>query len=280
MTFTELKNEVAALGFENRHFRDSQIAAFAKRAQSTIFSDRAITKTVKIFIPEITPSYKLDAFRHRGGEEEVINISGACFAMELCGVGTVRLEEGGVTRTYSFNSDKYILKGFIPSMEAKIIFGGPHSFFAVRLLVFKETYGESLDSIPDTEGRVINKQAKSNGDFLCFCSLPCDKDGKMCSCICMEDGEITFPAGVHGEFYVTYRRAPIPPSPDLPLEKIDIPKQCEHLLTLLTAAYICLEYDTEQAKIYKESYERQMRELNRSSSARMVGAYHDVTGWA
>ncbi len=281
MTFNELKSEVSALGFENRLYKDSRLAAFAKRAQSTIFSDRAVTKTVKIFVPNFKPQSKLSGIAHKGGTSESFSISGVSVSLELCGIGTVKiLNRDGSSYQKQFNGDNVVIKRFINGGGATVTLSGEFPFYLTSLMSFGGAVGQDTADIPESNGRVINKQIKEMGDFLCFTGAPCDKNGMVCECICMEDGEITFPISIHGEFYVTYRRAPMPINPDKPLSAIDIPKQCEHLLTLLTASYMSLEFDEEQAALYKDDYKRQMKELNQSSSNRIIGLYHDVTGWA
>ncbi len=280
MTFKELKSEVTALGFENRVYPDAQVAAFAKRAQNTIFADRAVTKTVKIFIPQMTAVNTIEGFVHKGGVNDVFGISGACYSIELSGRGRITIRDSRYIFTKDFNSSSIIVKGFIYGGSATVTLSGAHGFFIVRLITFSDKYSPSEDYIPDPYGRIINSDVKSQGDFLCFTEAPTNAAGEICECICMEDGEITFPAGTHGEFYLTYRRSPVPVNPNSPLDQIDIPKQCEHLLTLLTAAYLAMEYDGDQAEVYKESYRRQMAQLNRSMSGRISGSYRNVTGWA
>ena len=86
MTFTELKKEVAALGFENRAYGDSLLAIFANRALRTVFSDRAVTRTLKIFIPPIRPLARRECIHHRGGEEEILTLNGRAYSIEVCGI--------------------------------------------------------------------------------------------------------------------------------------------------------------------------------------------------
>ena len=280
MTFTELKKEVAALGFENRLYQDGRLVIFASRAQKTIFSDRAVTRTIKIYVPPTRAGVKLEGIKHIGGATEVLELIGKAYSIELCGSGTASINDGGAIRTECFDSDRFVIKGFISSGGATLTLTGEHAFFVTRLVTFPETYSDDAERIPDADGRIINRQAAEMGDFLCFTGLPADKNGALAECICMEDGAVTFPEGTEGEFFLTYRRAPRPINPDSPLEAIDVPKESEHLLTLLTASYLCLECDSEQAELYRSVYEQEMRELNKSTSARISAAYHDVTGWA
>ncbi len=280
MNFTELKKEVTALGFENRRYDDAALASFARRAQKTVFSDRAVTKTIKVYIPKIVPSFKLEGLVHKGGEAETLEISGAAYSIELCGVGCVKISDGTMVRTESFDSGSITLKGFISAGHAQLTLEGEHTFFLLRLVTFATTYCDDPELIPNADGRISCSCARDNGDFLCFTGLPTDAFGNVRECIFMEDGVVTFPEGTEGELYLTYRRAPMPINHDTPLEPIDIPKQCEHLLTLLTASYMSLDCDGEQAQLYREVYEKDMRELNRSTSGRISNAYRDVTGWA
>lgn len=279
MTLTELKTSVLALGFENRIESDSALVSFANMALKMIFSECTITKTVKLYLFSQKPKLIFEDIVHTAGKEESFSLDGKAYSIELIGCGSFSVKCGADEFTYSFDTDGKTFKGFING-NATLTFFGEHSFYIKRIAVFESTSGPQVYTIPDADGRMSVDISEIFGDFLCFCGLPHDCRGKPVSCISMEDGKIVLPEGTCGEIYLTYRRSPAPISEKLPDAKIDIDCQYSHLLSLLTASFLCLECEPQTAEYYMSLYRDAISEVKRQHIRSVDNLYCDVVGWA
>ena len=82
-----------------------------------------------------------------------------------------------------------------------------------------------------------------------------------------------------GEVTVLYKRTPQTLTNDID-QIIDIPDEYQHLLALLTAAYIWLDDDPTKAQYYMSLYREGMLAIRLYSRNPSNCEYHDVTGWA
>ena len=279
MTLKELKTSVLALGFENRIESDSALVSFANMALKTIFSECAVTKTVKLYLFSQKPTLVIEDVVHEGGGEESFSLCGKAYSIELIGCGSFSIRCGADEFRYSFDTDGKTFKGFIKG-NSSVTFYGEHSYYIKRIAVFESTSGPQEYTIPDADGRMSIDISELYGDFLCFCGLPRDSRGRSVQCISMENGKIVLPAGICGEIYLTYRRSPSPISEKLPDAKIDIDEQYSHLLCLLTASFLCLECEPQNAQHYLSLYQNAISDIKRSNTRSIDNLYCDVVGWA
>lgn len=278
MTYKELKCEVETLGFGESIAKERGLAIFANRALRRIFTDLGIRKTVKLYARDNRPCIVAQNITYTGRPIE-FSVSGGAYSVEVAGVGsfTVKCKENIYER--EFNTDGSCFKDFIDG-SATLTFSGRHSYLIRRIATFPMSYGAGVDSIPDADGRVDINVAKRFGDFICFTGLPTDKSGTPVAPISMVDGVITLPDSFVGELFVSYLRTPRVISEITPDEQIDLPDGAVHLLPLLCAAYIYLEYDGELAKYYTELYERELASVCRHGKPDTASTYFNVSRWA
>ena len=278
MTYKELKREVEALGFDESIANEHSLAIFANRALRRIFTDRCVTKTLKLYARDNKPNIIAENVVYKGSEIK-FSLGGGAYCIEVCGVGSFLIKSGDVVYERGFNNDGKCYKDFIES-GSTVTFRGSHSYLIRRVATFSHTFGSSLDSIPNADGRVEINVAGRVGDFLCFTGLPTDKSGSPITPISMADGIITLPDSFVGDFFISYLRMPRIISEIMPDEEIDIGVDTAHLLPLLCASYIYLECDAAQAEYYAQLYEKELKAVLNSAKRSVGTNYVDVLRWA
>ncbi len=278
MTYKELKCEVEALGFDEGIQSERDLAIFANRALRRIFTDRGVSKAVKLYVRDNRPDIIAENIIY-GEEELVFNLTGGAYSIEVSGEGSFSVRCGEDVYEQQFNTDGGCFKDFIKG-DSTLIFSGRHSYLIKRIAVFPHSYGADTSSIPDADGRVRIDVAKAFGDFICFTGLPTGKDGAPVIPISMENGIITLPDSFIGELFVSYLRLPRQIYESLPDERIDIGDEVSHLLPLLCASFVYLEYDKELSEHYEKLYEKELRAVNASTRRQLGTSYVDVLGWA
>ena len=84
MTLTNIKNEVAALGFETEITINSSFIYSVKRALRTIYTERGETSIIDLYQEPYLPSLYRERIVHRGDNgDTVINVSGAAYAFAV-----------------------------------------------------------------------------------------------------------------------------------------------------------------------------------------------------
>ena len=278
MTLRELSSEICALGFDDYLKLDASIVFAAKRALSAIYGELRITSRATLQVVATAPSRKVDKFHHNGGREETLPLSGKAYAMTVSGKGSVRIYDGANSKTVSFDSDSKLIKGFLHS-AGKAVFHGDYSYNVYNIATYDEAFGDDLSAIPD--GRDLAEICVRDrlSDFLAFSSPPLDSKGRPIGEVQLKDGIITLPACFEGDLNITYRRCPAFPSLSSPDEPIDIPREYETLLPLLSAFYILLDEDAEKAEIYKKAYLEMLDSIKKSQYSVTGTGYANVTGW-
>ena len=123
MTLQELKNEIAALGFESE-LEDTRAFTFAvKRAIATIYTERAIHKTLRIYQRNPKPSFHLPVLIHEPGTVNTFSFTSGAYFFRVSGSGSFEIADRSGTREEEFNSNSATVRGFI-SGEGDITFKG------------------------------------------------------------------------------------------------------------------------------------------------------------
>ena len=94
MTLNDLKDEIAALGFDDSVRLDKTLQIAANRALVTLFTERPIAKTVRIILPCQAPLSYTEKIVHRGGEEVELTLRGRAYAFRVSGKGHFTVSEG------------------------------------------------------------------------------------------------------------------------------------------------------------------------------------------
>lgn len=275
MTLTQLKKEVSALCFDKSVSANSDFCFFANLALRKIFSDRGVSKTVKLNVANRTPKSSRATFTHVGGKDNIFSASDGAYVIETSGEGYFKLKDNDGERKYEFNSDFTRHKGFING-KATLTFSGEYTYTVVKIDLFDKCFGSEVNSIPNGSGCLDLNEIYH--DLACICALPKDKSGNLITEAIVEDGRITLPENFSGDIFVTYLRSPMPISEDTPDAKIDVSEDSSHLLPILCASYLCLECDPERAQGYAELYKEESKALTRHRRA-ISAEYRVRDGW-
>ena len=279
MTLNDLRNEVAALAFEDSISLNKSFVASANRALITLFTERPVAKTVRIPTAEQKPLSYIPTLTHIGGEDITVKLIGRAYIFRVCGRGTFTLSDGISVKTKSFDSENALFRGTIRTGEASITFSGDFIYTVYALTCYGELYSENESDIREYTPKSEYDLNALFGDFLAFLEAPRTRDSAVYDAI-MQNGTLILPFGKYDEVYLTYARMPRLISADYPDAAIDISGECQPLLALLTASYLWLDDDAEKAQYYMSIYRTQMSFIRRYNTSISANGYQDVTGWA
>ena len=278
MTLRELSGEIFAMGFDAFARLDTSLLFAAKRALYEIYRELRITNTAKLYVTAKLPTSKVKRLHHKGGGAEALPLSGKAYAMTASGKGCITVFDGANSKKFLFDSDSKVIKGFL-KYGGRAVFSGEASFDVYNIVTFDEIFGEDETSIPNGDKTVTIKARDVLHDFLCFISPPLDAEGKLIGAAVLEDGAITLPTSYDGDINIKYQRLPTPPSLSEPDAEIDIPREYEMLLPLLTAFYVLLDDNEELAETYKKTYLEMLKCFKKGTYSLSYGGYADVNGW-
>ena len=279
MTYSELRCEVTALGFDDIIEREELLVSSINRALRTIFSERAVTRTVKLFSPGQRIVSRVREIRHTGGIDMTLPLAGRAYSMRVSGVGRVTVRDGNEERSFDFSSNSELIRGYLHT-GGEVTFCGDYSYSVYDLITYSEAYSDNTEDIPDGSATRTFDIRMSYGDFLSFASLPRDNRGKCIQNCTLCDGKLEIDSEYCGEITLTYRRLPRTVTGAVADEVIDVPEEYAHLLALLVASYVWLDDDEDKAKYYKELYSEMLRSLGNSTYSSIAVGYTDTNGWA
>jgi hypothetical protein len=116
-------------------------------------------------------------------------------------------------------------------------------------------------------------------DYLIASAPPTTANGTQITGAFICGEVLNLPKSFSGEVIIRYKRKPREISADLN-ESVDVPSIAEHLLPLLTAAYLWLDDSPDKAEYYMELYRIERAGIKKSVSNSVGEKYADVTGWA
>lgn len=278
MTLQELKNEIAALGFESE-IEDAVALTFAiKRAIATIYTERGIHKTLRIYQRNPKPDLHIPALLHEGGTQNAFTLFGGAYFFRVSGKGYFSVTDSNGTHEEEFNSNSATARGVI-SGEGKLTFYGDLSYTVYDLCHFSELNSDMIDEI-NFGGFAEYEISRIAPDYIGPSDPARDSDGKIISGATICSGTLSVPYSYSGEIVLKYRSRPIfdkdiPPDADLGIDP-----ECEHLLPLLAASYVWLDDDAQKAQYYLSLYREGMAALKLYSARCINAKYENVTGWA
>lgn len=278
MTFNELKNDVARLGFESYVEDEECFIASANRALSLIYTDRPVSKTAVISFRGPRAALVREFIEHRSGEEITIPFRGRSVSFHTSGVGNCVISDSSGSNLIPLSHDWQLTKQFL-SGEGTITFKGDYYFTVSNLAVFDDVTSERAIDIPEyTPEREIAPDEYCDG-FRAFSTYPKDKDGNQVKTVRLTDGRICAPFNYRGELYLTYYRTPKKITAEDVNATIDISEECAPMLPLLTASFMWLDDDTAKAQYYMSLYRDMIANVRRYSNNKVDTVYGD-NGWA
>ena len=268
---------VSALGFEREVVEKDLFFSSARRALSLIFTDLEITRTVRVSKePEEIVSH-VPKYRHTG-EQKTFPLLGKAYSFTSSGTGKYKVTDGYREYTYTTFGNMTEHRGFLDE-GGSITFFGDYSFTVYDLTCFGIRPGEKTSDIPIYDGEACIDVASMWGDYLAFTSLPTDDNGRTLTNVSLREGKLAIRGNISGGITVTYRRSPSDIAPDDYNATIDIPREAEVLLPLLTSAFMWLDDDPDKAQYYMALYQSTLLTV-RSGMNRKLDAVYSTNGWA
>ena len=277
MTLNQLKAAVARLGFERELEDDEALKISANRALRLIFSERPVRKAVLLPVGSLPVCSRVAAIEHIGGKTDEAQLCGRCYSFRAYGKGSYTVKDKDGAKKGSFDGHGVAVKGFISS-DATIFFEGENFYKIYELCSFEYAPSKIADDIPVKEPMQCIDVASTESDFLAFEGLPTDQYGNELKYAVLQDGRVYLPWDFKGEIRLEYRRTPTPILLSRDAE-IDLPRECEELLPLLTASFLWLDDDGEKAQYYMALYKDALATLKRYSNSGIDCSYR-TNGWA
>lgn len=279
MTLNDLKEEISALGFEREIELDKSLVFAIRRAMNTVYTERGVYNRLSLEHYPILPTLVCKKLIHKPKNVESFDINGRAYSFTACGNGSFSIEENGKVQTHLFNSPKHLFRGFI-SEKARLSFEGDFTFEILNISVFESVKNEREEDIFPYGEPFEYKINEYSKDFHSFASLPKDEWGRTISGASLSGNKMFIPWDYRGTVNLSYKVAPPEISMDACDDEIPIPREIEHLIPLLTAAYYWVDDSPEKAEYYLALYRDALRIVKLYSTRALGGGYEDVTGWA
>ena len=278
MTLKELMSDVARLGFENEISDTELFVSSVNRALTLLYTDRPVTRTVNTFVESSTPLTLVNIYSHRGGSEDSFKLRGKAFSFISSGRCEFRITSGFRTTEHKLFSDMKEYQGFIDG-DSDITFTGDYSYTVFSLASFEDLRSDDPRDIP-IYGRCKEINLSYNfGDFMSFTDLPKDAHGNDIQGVILKEGSIILPLGYKGEVSINYRRIPTTFLAYSENSPVDVPKETEALLPLLTASFMWLDDDPDKAQYYMALYREGISGVKRYFNKELHNKY-TTNGWA
>jgi hypothetical protein len=274
MTLNDIRQEIAALGFENGIEDEISFLCAVRRALTTIYNDKKICRTLKIMQRPLYPTKHIEKIEHKGDEKIKIIPVGMSYSFKVSGNGSFTVLIDGLKDTYTFNSYYSEFSGIIIG-ESYIEFEGDCDYTVYDLCFFDATYDAPI--FKNEKEYVISQTVD---DFLGFEGLPTDSDGKEIPGVRINGESMFVPYFYTGEINLSYRQAPPRISLEEADDKIPLPKDVEHLVALLAASYVWFDDDPERSMHYLALYREGMATAKLYGAKTGAPVYEDVLRWA
>jgi len=277
MTLTELRKQVAALGFRDDVEDPEAFVVMANRALLTIFNDWGVTSTARIAVTAPRVVNYHSSLLYKPEAPLKVKLYGKSFSFEAYGSGSVTVYSKNEEKKIEFENGEQVAD-FIND-EAELCFGGNFSYTILVLTSFDCLSSDKKQDIPIySMYRIIDKNLLPY-DFMSLHSAPTDARGIEIPDVHANGGAVLIPFGYTGEIYFTYKRRPKKISLEDEGLAIDIPPQAESMLGTLTAAYLYLDEEPEKAEYYMALYKQEMSDLRRFVT-RNIGINYRTNRWA
>lgn len=278
MTLRDIRDEVGSLGFDELTVELTALAGAVRRALSVMYAECGVKSVMRFYkrVPEKTVA--LGEITHPAGKAVTVGAGEGAYSLFVSGAGSFTLTDSDGTRRYSFNTGGKRFCGFIKG-DGVFSFEGEGAYGVYNFFLYPDFYSERQSDVPTSSGCEEYSLKEIAPDYFAPLGAPLSPDKGQIKGARVYLDKIILPSDYHGEVMLDYRKAPPTVSADTPDEKIDIPRDREHLLPLLTAAYVWLDDDSEKAYYYMSLYREGMAALKLYCSHSVDASVGDVLGW-
>ena len=279
MKIKTLFEDVLALGFEDHGEITPEFIYAARRAQRILSLEWGRESYGSILAAGIDTVYTVPLTKHHPSDVITYNAGKAnAYSFKVGGKGEYSTASSLGRKVYSFDSPLLVCRGFIAE-GGTLTFEGNGSFAISDLAFFRMPDGAAEDEIPVYSQRIERHIPDFIGDYLVATAAPTDADGYKINGASISGEVLHLPSDYVGEVRIRYRKRPAPIDPESN-EAIDVPAVCEHLLPLLTSAYLWLDDSPDKSQYYMKLYREESLNLKMRVSLSVGDGYKNVTGWA
>lgn len=275
MTYRELLEECAALGFENGVGDEMRFLYSARRALSLLSAEHPLLGELSFYCEAVYATEGAREIFHPAGTELSVPLTGKTYSFLVSGKGGFRAEGEPL---HTFDTPALAVRGYRNSAQ-RMLFVGEYDY-TVRCFSCFLSCPPKKESIPILgKGRSFSLREICE-DFLRPDGVPRDASGEPIRDATIHGGTLTLPADYTGEVRLRYRRAPLRIRSGEENERIDVPEEAAHLLPLLTASYLWLDDEPERSEYYMTLYRTGLSALKYAGSTTLDSHYENVNNWA
>ncbi len=279
MTVKELLTAVKALTEEYDYFDSGLFISAAQTALGTLFSEMNTVGSASVYLSCPKVLRHIPKIRHAPGHTETVPLCGAAYSFKIFGSARIVIYDGRSTVSEAYDGSGITVCGFIYG-AGKIDFSGELAYTVRDLTLFSECESRGKEDIPVLGERRSLAIASLIGDFSRAVSFPTDENGAPLERVKIENGLLTCPKDFCGEIRFKYKKRAPTLSLDIPDLEIPVIPEAESPLTLLTAAYMLGESESDAADFFLKEYKRGIGRIAREGFPSESGSYYDTTGWA
>ena len=279
MTLNDIRDEVGELGFDEPPRNTSALVRAVRRALALIYTERGVHAVARFFkrVPEKTVA--VEEIFHRGGESITVEAGYGAYSLFLSGKGSFTVSDGNGTESYRFDTDGERYCGYLKK-NSTFTFSGESCYSVYNFYLYPGFYSEKKSAIPTSVGTEEYPIYDIIPDYMSALGAPKTPCGNIIAGAEICSDKISVPSSYSGEVVIDYRKAPARVSEDEPDKVLDVPRDTEHLIPLLTAAYMWLDDDSEKAYYYMSLYREAMAALKLYNTRSVDTGVGDVSGWA
>ena len=245
MTINELLSETYALGFSDEPELTDGFIFSANRALFRIMTELAEDSVREIGIAPLPIVGYVKEYTRRANESFSFDLKGSSYSFTASGSGSYIHKSKTKEETFSFSGAHTVCRGFCEPND-ELIFPSDGCFTVFDIACFEGT---------DENGNEI-EGASALGSSLYVPNAYC------------------------GKIILTYRRRAARIDKNYPDGDIDIPKELEALLPILTASYLWLDDDYERSSFYLDLYRSEAARIRSAFPLGIGESYTIVGGWA
>ena len=279
MTLNDIRDEVGELGFDEPPRNTAALVRAVRRALAVIYTERGVHAVARFFkrVPENTVAVK-EIF-HRGGEKITVEAGYGAYSLFLSGKGSFTVTDGKDTVSYAFDTEGGRYCGYLKE-NATFTFIGEGCYSVYNFYLYPGFYSETKSAIPTSVGSEEYLISDIIPDYMSALGVPKSPGGSIIAGAKISTDRVTLPTSYSGEVIIEYRKAPASVSADAPDKDLGLPRDTEHLVPLLPAAYMWLDDDIEKAYYYMSLYREGVAALKLYNTRAIDTGVGDVSGWA
>ncbi len=280
MTLKQVESEVLGLMFEEEFDNASAFYDSLNRAMAQIATERDLVSEHKIYKPNLIPKELTEHIHHRSDESIKLDFKCKALSFTLNGKGKVLFTDGKTVFQEDFSGGTNIVKKIASSGSLSVEFKGEYDYDIINLATYSFLLSESTQDVESYSQYKEYDIKKSDPLFISFISMPRNEINEIIEEVQISGSIIKIPISYEGFINIRYKKRPEFITPSDYDKNLDVSRECEHLLALLTAAYLLSDDNRELSAYYMTLYRDGISAVKLYNRVFTGVAYKDVLGWA